>query len=131
MQRTFSTYHSSLSKALLGLACFWSVFLFSGYVENDVFALPETVSTELIETKVKTAPIVFFQKVQAFRHLLNTQNKSYYKTAFALKNYNTQIETAFLQLQKEGFNYTFWRPFLPNQHFPISSDTDVPSFLIT
>ena len=130
MQKTFFSYHSFLTKALLGLAFFWSVFLFSGYVENDAFALPETNSTELIGTKIKTAPVISFQKVQAFRSALSTQNNTFHKTAFTLNNYNTLIETTFLQLQKEGFNYTFWKPSLPNKHFPVATKLDIPSFLI-
>lgn len=130
MKKAFSTYHSYLSKALLGLVCLWSVFLFSGYVENDVFALPETVSTELTNTKGRTAPIVSFQKIQAFRYVLSTQNNSCYKPTFVLKNYNTLIKTAFLQLQKEGLNFIFWKPSLPNQYFPKSTVLDTPSFLI-
>jgi len=130
MQKTCFTYHPYLTKVVLGLVFFWSVFLFSGYVKNDAFALPETVSTELIGTKSKTAPIVSFQKVQAFRYALSTQNNSYYKPIFALNNYNILIEIAFLQLQKEGFNYTFWKPFLPNKHFPISTELETSSFLI-
>jgi len=130
MQKTFFTYHSFLTKALLGLAFIWSVFLFSGYVENDVLTLPETASTELIGTKSKTAPIVSFQKVQAFRYVLSTQNNSFYKTAFALNTYNNLIETTFLQLQKETFNYIFWRPSLPNKCFPKPTKSDNPFFLI-
>jgi len=130
MQKTLFTYHSYLTKALLGLAFFWSVFLFSGYVENDAFTLLETASTELIGTKTKTAPIVSFQKVQAFRYVLCSPNNSYYKPAFALNNYNTLIETAFLQLQKEGFNYTFWKPSLPNTLFSTATKLDAPSFII-
>lgn len=130
MQKTFFTYHSYLSKALLGLTFLWSVFLFSGYVENDVFALPDRASVELLEAKAKTAPIVSFQKVQGFRHVLDTQNNSDYKLKFALAHYNTLIAVTFLQLQEEGFNYIFWRPSLPNKHFPILSDGDAPFFLI-
>lgn len=131
MQKTCATYHSYLSKVLLGLACLWAVFLFSGYVETDVLTLPEIATTELTKKKVKTSPIVSFQKVQAIRYVLTTQNYAFYQRDAALNLYNDLIETAFLQLKKERFNYLICKPFLPKKTFPVSTKLDAPFSLIS
>ncbi len=131
MQKTCTTYHSYLSKVFFGLACLWAVFLFSGYVETDVLTLPEIATTELTKKKVKTSPFVSFQKAEAIRCVLTTQNYSFYQRGAALNLYNDLIETAFLQLKKERFHYLIWRPFLPNKAFPVSSKLDAPSSLIS
>ena len=64
MSNKLNSYQSIFANWLLYLTLVWSVVLFSGYVEQDYFALPAVTHTELIEPQktVKTT-ISFYESV--------------------------------------------------------------------
>ena len=62
MSNKLISYQSILTNWLLYLTLFWSVFLFSGYVDSDYLALPTLSSTELVEHKKPATSTFVFQK---------------------------------------------------------------------
>ena len=130
LQATFSNYQNYFSKGLLGLSFLWTVFLFSGYVDNEYLSLPKAEQTELFESSKKLKSIAFFQKVIDFQPLFKFDKNYSTNFKYAIFVYNSKYQVKFLQLNKRSYSYDFWTPNLPNKTFPKSTDGDSPFFLI-
>lgn len=128
------TYHKDkLSKLLLAVALFFSLFSLSGYAGNSQLQQEKTIQTELVfSTKCKIARrTVSYKKSIGFTYtLLSFLNKDIASEINALLAYNSLVKVHFDAVSKQFYFITPGCHFLSLKTIPQNSKEDVFSSVL-
>ena len=129
MKERLQSYHITLTNWLLRFTLFWSVFLFSGYVENDYLTLPTTTQIELVESKTPFPSNFSFLKNSC--QLTQQLQKNFSFTSFeaVLIAYNQLQKVKLLASKEASTKYSCIR-YLPRKIITNDSKDANPAFFI-
>lgn len=128
MTNTQNTYQKSkLTKWLLTITLFFSVFTFSGYVGSYQSIKHQAIQTErLISNKYKTCKrTISYKKAFDFTSCNNILLSTYKNWANTLFTYNTLTKVKFESISRQFYSHKFIGHFLQVKTIPKSSDEDV------
>lgn len=131
MTQIESYFKGKLSNGFVIVTFLWSVFLFSGYV-NNVQTAQQTTQTECPSSKITKRTVGTCSFTKAYT-LLYTQKHPLSINAFKphfLVAFNRRIKTVFDQITKQNLSFTFLVPFVFDKTIPQSSDDAFASLLL-